>query len=128
LDEVAALLLAACFGRSRAAVAAADTYIGRAVGWRQGLCVRQIRGFTMKITIDIDCTPEEARAFLGLPDVAPLQAEMMKEMQERMMKTLAGMDAEKLMKTWLSGGMQTLEQMRAFWEQMARGGPKGSAS
>ena len=24
----------------------------------------------MKMTIDIDCTPAEARAFLGLPDVA----------------------------------------------------------
>jgi Family of unknown function (DUF6489) len=25
----------------------------------------------MKVTVDIDCTPEEARKFLGLPDVAP---------------------------------------------------------
>jgi hypothetical protein len=83
----------------------------------------------MKITIDIDCTPDEARAFLGLPNVAPLQAEVMKELQERMMKTLAGMDAEKLTKTWLSSGAQTVEQMqRAFWEQFARSGPKGSAS
>ncbi len=82
----------------------------------------------MKITIDIDCTPEEARAFFGLPDMAPLQAEMMKELQERMMKTLAGMDAEKLMTTWLSSGAQSLEQMqRAFWEQFAGRGPKGSA-
>ena len=24
----------------------------------------------MKITVDIDCTPEEARRFLGLPDVS----------------------------------------------------------
>ena len=79
----------------------------------------------MKITIDIDCTPEEARAFLGLPDVAPLQAEMMKELQERMTKTLAGMDAEKLMKTWLASGAQSLEQMqRTFWEQFAGRGPK----
>ncbi len=82
----------------------------------------------MKITIDIDCTPDEARAFLGLPDVAPLQAEVMKELQERMMKTLASMDAEKLMKTWLSSGAQTFEQMqRTFWEQFARSGSKGSA-
>ena len=91
--------------------------------------IGQFRGFTMKITIDIDCTPDEARAFLGLPDVAPLQAEMMKGLQERMLTTLAGMDAEKLMKTWLSSGAQTVEQMqRAFWEQFAGGGPKGSAS
>lgn len=26
----------------------------------------------MKITVDIDCTPTEARAFLGLPDVTPI--------------------------------------------------------
>jgi hypothetical protein len=38
------------------------------------------------------------------------------------------MDAEKLMKTWLSGGAQTFEQMRTFWEQFAGGRPKGSAS
>jgi deferrochelatase/peroxidase EfeB len=81
----------------------------------------------MKITIDIDCTPKEARAFFGLPDMAPLQAEMMKELQERMMKSLADVDAEKLMKTWLSSGAQTLEQMqRAFWEQFAARDPKGS--
>ncbi|MBW8784463.1 MAG: hypothetical protein JF593_07460 [Novosphingobium sp.] len=24
----------------------------------------------MKVTIDIDCTPEEARRFLGLPDIS----------------------------------------------------------
>ena len=82
----------------------------------------------MKITIDIDCTPDEARAFLGLPDVAPLQAEMMKGLQERMTKTLASMDAEKLMQTWLSSGAQSFEQMqRAFWEQFASRGSKGSA-
>jgi hypothetical protein len=82
----------------------------------------------MKITIDIDCTPGEARAFFGLPDVAPLQAEMMKELQERMLKTLANMDAEKLMTTWLSSGAQSFEQMqRAFWEQFAGRESKGSA-
>jgi len=83
----------------------------------------------MKITIDIDCTPVEARAFFGLPDLGPLQAEMMKQMQERMTTVMAGMDADKLMKTWLSSGAQSLEQMqRAFWEQFAgRGAKKGSA-
>jgi hypothetical protein len=27
----------------------------------------------MKITVEVECTPEEARQFLGLPDVKPLQ-------------------------------------------------------
>ena len=26
----------------------------------------------MKVTIDIDCTPEEARRFLGFPDLGPV--------------------------------------------------------
>ncbi len=28
----------------------------------------------MKVTIEIDCTPIEARQFMGLPDVQPMQA------------------------------------------------------
>jgi Family of unknown function (DUF6489) len=82
----------------------------------------------MKIRIDIDCTPAEARAFLGLPDVAPLQTEMMAAMQERMMKALPGMDPETLMKMWLPGGAQTFEQMqKAFWDQFTSG-QKGAGS
>lgn len=26
----------------------------------------------MKVSVDVDCTPAEARAFLGLPDVTPI--------------------------------------------------------
>ena len=38
----------------------------------------------MKITMDVECTPEEARAFLGLPDVKPMQEQLMREVQDRM--------------------------------------------
>ena len=38
----------------------------------------------MKITMDIECTPEEARTFLGLPDVKPMQEQLMRELQDRM--------------------------------------------
>ena len=48
----------------------------------------------MKITIDIDCTPEEARTFMGLPDVAPLQKEMMQEIGDRLKSTMKSMDPE----------------------------------
>ena len=27
----------------------------------------------MKITVNVDCTPDEARHFFGLPDVKPMQ-------------------------------------------------------
>ena len=86
-------------------------------------------GAAMKINIDIDCTPEEARSFLGLPDVAPLQAEMMRTIQERMMKTLATMEPEALLRTWLPAGTPSFEQMqKAFWQQFAGPGRKGSDS
>ncbi len=39
----------------------------------------------MKITMNVECTPDEARAFLGLPDVKPMQEQLMQEVQERMM-------------------------------------------
>ncbi len=79
----------------------------------------------MKITVDIDCTPEEARTFLGLPDVQPMQEALMKQMQETMAKNLAGMDAETMMKTWLPAGIQGFEQLqKMFWSQFQAGGGK----
>lgn len=76
----------------------------------------------MKVTVNIDCTPEEARAFLGLPDVAPMQKAMMEQMKERMQSSLAAMDPETMVKTWFPVSVQNLEQMqRMFWQQMASG-------
>src|SRR3546814_5754491 len=49
---------------------------------------RPFRGaLPMKITVNVDCTPEEARRFLGLPDVQPLQEAVMRQMQERVMRS-----------------------------------------
>ena len=76
----------------------------------------------MKIHVDIDCTPEEARTFLGLPDVAPMQEALLAEMQKHMMANLQAMEPEQLLKTWLPAGLQGWEQLqKAFWTQMASG-------
>ncbi|MFM2042346.1 MAG: hypothetical protein RLY86_922 [Pseudomonadota bacterium] len=73
----------------------------------------------MKVTIDIECTPEEARTFLGLPDVKPMQDVLMKQLEERMSANIQAMDPENLMKTWLPLGLQNLEQIQKFmWTQM----------
>jgi len=79
----------------------------------------------MKITINVDCTPEEARTFLGLPDVQPMQAALMEQLQERMSANMSAMDPEALMKTWLPLGMENMEQLqRMFWSQMTGGGSR----
>ena len=80
----------------------------------------------MKVTIDVDCTPEEARAFLGLPAVAPLQAALMEELQKRMLDGLAKMDPETLLKQWLPTGGEGWEQMqKAFWGQFTGAAKSG---
>ena len=79
----------------------------------------------MKVTIDVDYSPEEARAFLGLPAVAPLQAALMEELQKRMLDGLAKMEPEALLKQWLPTGGEGWDQMqKAFWGQFT-GGTKG---
>ncbi|CCQ75613.1 DUF6489 family protein [Magnetospira sp. QH-2] len=80
----------------------------------------------MKVTINIDCTPEEARAFFGLPDLKPMQTRLMEEMEEQMKSNLHAMDPDALFKTWLPAGIQGFEQLqKAFWTQFG-GGKKGS--
>lgn len=74
----------------------------------------------MKITVDVECTPDEARAFLGLPDVKPMQDAVMREVQERMTATLHAMEPEAMMKTWLPAQVQGMEQLqKMFWSQFA---------
>ena len=79
----------------------------------------------MKITINVDCTPEEARAFLGLPDVAPMQKEMMEIVQQRMRQALDSTDPEALMRTWLPLGMGAAEQLQKMFWAAAQGAAEG---
>jgi tRNA modification GTPase len=64
----------------------------------------------MKVKLEVDCTPHEARAFLGLPDVRALNEHLVKEMKARMDANLAMAAPEELMKNWLSFGGQASEQ------------------
>lgn len=76
----------------------------------------------MKIKFDIECTPQEARTFLGLPDVEKMQESLIRIMQEKMTENIAGLDAEQMMKTWMPAGVQGMEQMqKAFWSQFSGG-------
>ncbi len=77
----------------------------------------------MKVSVDIDCTPEELRTFFGLPDVQPMQQALMKDIEDRMKANLAAMDPETMLKTWLPQGMQNWEQLqKAFWSKFNAAG------
>ena len=62
---------------------------------------------------------EEARAFLGLPDIQPMQEALVAQMQERLAQYLAATEPEALMRLWLPGGIKGLAQLQEqFWKQM----------
>jgi hypothetical protein len=73
----------------------------------------------MKITIDIDCTPQEARTFFGLPHVEPMQEALVAQMQERLTQYLDAMEPDALISAWLPGGIKGLTALQEqFWQQM----------
>ena len=70
----------------------------------------------MKVTVDVDCTPEEARRFLGLPDLSQVHAAYVEKMQAAV-RDSAGTGPEmvaEMMKSW--GPMS--EAGMGMWRQM----------
>ncbi|MGV3768566.1 MAG: DUF6489 family protein [Sphingobium phenoxybenzoativorans] len=54
----------------------------------------------MKITVDCDCTPEEARTFLGLPDVSPIHDKYVQTMLDTMDGSNSVEQMEKLFRSF----------------------------
>ena len=80
----------------------------------------------MKVKIEIDCTPIEARDFLGLPDVKPMQEAMMDQMQAKMQENIANFTPEALMRTWFSFDPKVAERFQDMFMNMAGlGGAQG---
>ena len=79
----------------------------------------------MKVTVDVECTPEEARTFFGLPDVKPMQEALMKKVEDRMAANIDAMAPEALLKTWMPAGVQGLEQLqKMYWSAFQTGQTK----
>lgn len=72
----------------------------------------------MKITVEVDCTPDEARQFLGLPDVKPMQDQLMADLQDRMSANLKAMEPAELLRTWLPANLKGFEQMFEAFARM----------
>ncbi len=74
----------------------------------------------MKIAMNIECTPDEARAFFGLPDVKPMQEKLLKGVEDRLSANLQAMSPEAILKTWLSAFQGYEKLQEKFFSQMAR--------
>jgi hypothetical protein len=54
----------------------------------------------MKVNINIECSPEEARTFFGLPDMTALHEDYAHKMRELMAAKLSGAELDKMMAQW----------------------------
>lgn len=56
---------------------------------------------------------------MGLPDVQPMQAALMKDLESQLRSTMQSMSPESMIKTWMPASMQGAEQMqKMFWSQV----------
>ncbi len=63
----------------------------------------------MKMRIEVECSPEEARRFMGLPDVTALNDQLVDEMGKRLQANMAMMAPDALMRSWMTMGGQAQE-------------------
>ena len=81
----------------------------------------------MKVTIEIDCTPEEARRTMGLPDLTPLHDRYLQAMGEAMDGQLQGQMLrpemlEAMVKSWAPMGEAGLTLWRRMMESAGKPG------
>lgn len=73
----------------------------------------------MKVNIEVECTPDEARRFLGLPEVAPMQQRLIEDMEAQLKETIRTMDGKAMLEQWLPVGIKGVDQFQSFWTQLA---------
>jgi hypothetical protein len=75
-------------------------------------------GAKMKVNIEIDCTPLEARQFFGLPDLQPMQTAVMDKLQQQMMSNIDKVSPESLIQTWFTFDPKLAERMQDMFSSM----------
>lgn len=84
----------------------------------------------MKVHVEIDCTPEEARAFMGLPDLSKAQAAYSESMEKAMRGVSNPDQLQELARSMAPMGQAGLKMFQAFMEGSAgnTGRAKGADS
>jgi len=77
----------------------------------------------MKITVDVDCTPEEARRFMGLPDLTPVHEVYVSKMVDTVQNGITPDVLVGMIKTWAPMGETGMKMWQSLLEQ-ATGGAK----
>ena len=77
----------------------------------------------MKFTIEVDCTPEEARRTMGLPDLSPLHERYLAKMQDAVENGTIGPEiVSQMLKSWAPMGDAGMD----FWRKLFASGIKSA--
>jgi len=76
----------------------------------------------MKVNIEIDCTPEEARAFMGLPDVSSANNEYVEAISRAMKAASSPDQLQELAQQLAPMGQLGLQMFQNFLEGGLRSG------
>ena len=82
----------------------------------------------MKVNVDIDMTPEELRKLLGLPDVEPIQREMLDKLRQRLVEGVDGYDPVKLLQPYLTGTMASWDILQKIISAASKSGKSTEVS
>jgi hypothetical protein len=88
-------------------------------GSYRGDTASQQKERSMKINVEIDCTPLEARQFFGLPDVSPMQTAVMEKMQQQVMANIDKVSPESLIQSWFTFDPKIAERFQEMFVTMA---------
>ena len=80
----------------------------------------------MNFNIEIDCTPEEARRLVGLPDLEPLLEIYLSRVKELMAKGITPDMVQTMVKSWVPMGESGLGLIQSLMSQFG-GGLMGGA-
>jgi len=83
---------------------------------RRGRCSDAKGAGTMKMTVEIDCTPEEARRFMGLPDVEQANAAYVEAMAAAMKGVSSGEQLERYARQLAPMGQFGLKLFQDFMD------------
>lgn len=72
----------------------------------------------MKISCDVDCTPEEARRFLGLPDISPVHDAYVSQMTKAVSDGLTPDKIAETMRAWGPMSDAGTQIWKTMFEQM----------
>lgn len=77
----------------------------------------------MKINVEVDCTPEEARRAMGLPDFTPVHDRYIAMILESIDKQAVGPEmVETLVRSWAPMGEAGMNFWRRMFEAAGTGG------